>query len=259
MYTHTYMSHQRLRGFAHCPVQERGRQEKRAKEINMQCRYAAMRYTHSNTLAQQLLDRPLYQVCGQLMVEVKIGQGVESKASSQHRATLGDFDMPDANQSAPWKAFKGGYTTYARGRYEDLNKAYICSENIYFETKQGSMVHGAQGPAQITQHTEPRQYVLKFLCNKAANLQDIVQHLCKLPPYRPSTTCKYSKREKGGRVLYLVTFVTCLHALLWRKRERDCFYYIIEQTYDVGLHSRRHPMEFDAGTRPFASFDAPSS
>ena len=42
-------------------------------------------------------------------------------------------------------------------------------------------------------------------------------------------------------------------------RERDCFYYIIEQTYDIGLHSRRHPMEFDAGTRPFASFDAPNS
>jgi len=42
-------------------------------------------------------------------------------------------------------------------------------------------------------------------------------------------------------------------------RERDCFYYIIEQTYDVGLHSRRHPMEFDAGTRHFASFNAPSS
>ena len=40
-------------------------------------------------------------------------------------------------------------------------------------------------------------------------------------------------------------------------RERDCFYYIIVQTYDVGLHSRRHPMEFDAGTRPFAAFDAP--
>ena len=44
-----------------------------------------------------------------------------------------------------------------------------------------------------------------------------------------------------------------------RERERDCFYYIIVQTYDVGLHSRRHPMEFDAGTRPFASLDAPSS
>jgi len=44
-----------------------------------------------------------------------------------------------------------------------------------------------------------------------------------------------------------------------QNRERDCFYYIIEQTYDVGLHSRRHPMEFDAGTRPFASFNAPSS
>jgi hypothetical protein len=42
------------------------------------------------------------------------------------------------------------------------------------------------------------------------------------------------------------------------QRETDC-YYIIEQTYDVGLHSRRHPMDFDAGTRPFASFDAPSS
>ena len=44
-----------------------------------------------------------------------------------------------------------------------------------------------------------------------------------------------------------------------RPKERDCFYYIIEQTYDVGLHSRRHPMEFDACTRPFASFNAPSS
>jgi len=43
------------------------------------------------------------------------------------------------------------------------------------------------------------------------------------------------------------------------ERERDCFYFIIEQTYDVGLHSRRHRTEFDAGTRPFASFNAPSS
>jgi len=34
------------------------------------------------------------------------------------------------------------------------------------------------------------------------------------------------------------------------------FFYIIVQTYDVWLHSRRHPIEFDAGTRPFASFDA---
>jgi len=43
------------------------------------------------------------------------------------------------------------------------------------------------------------------------------------------------------------------------QRERDCFYYIIIQTYDVGLQSRRHHTEFDAGTRPFASSDAPSS
>jgi len=43
------------------------------------------------------------------------------------------------------------------------------------------------------------------------------------------------------------------------EEQRDCFYYIIEQTYDVGLHSRRHHMEFDAGTRPFASINAPSS
>jgi len=44
-----------------------------------------------------------------------------------------------------------------------------------------------------------------------------------------------------------------------RDIKRDCFDYIIVQTYDVGLHVRRHPMEFDAGTWPFASFDAPSS
>ena len=43
-----------------------------------------------------------------------------------------------------------------------------------------------------------------------------------------------------------------------RDRERDCFYYIIVQTYEVGLHSRRHPIEMDAGTRPLASFDARS-
>ena len=35
---------------------------------------------------------------------------------------------------------------------------------------------------------------------------------------------------------------------LFRERERDCFYYIIIQTYEVGLHSRRHPIEIDAGT-----------
>jgi len=49
------------------------------------------------------------------------------------------------------------------------------------------------------------------------------------------------------------------HPISRYQRERNCFYHIIVQTYDVGLHSRRHPMEFDAGTRPFASFDAPSS
>ena len=56
-------------------------------------------------------------------------------------------------------------------------------------------------------------------------------------------------------------FCECQASLGWslKQRERDCFYYIIKQTYDVGLHSRRHPMEFDAGTRPFASFDSPSS
>ena len=61
MYIYTYMSHQRLQGFAHCLVQERRRQEKRAKEINMQRRYVATRYAHSNTLVQQLLDRPQHQ------------------------------------------------------------------------------------------------------------------------------------------------------------------------------------------------------
>jgi hypothetical protein len=44
-----------------------------------------------------------------------------------------------------------------------------------------------------------------------------------------------------------------------RDRERDYFYYIIVQTYEVGLHSRRHPIEMDAGTRPLASFDVPIS
>jgi len=33
------------------------------------------------------------------------------------------------------------------------------------------------------------------------------------------------------------------------EREGDWCHYIIIQTYDVGLHSRRNPMEFDAGTR----------
>ena len=39
------------------------------------------------------------------------------------------------------------------------------------------------------------------------------------------------------------------------ERERDCFDDILVQTYDVGLHSRRQPMDFYAGTRSFASFD----
>ena len=44
-----------------------------------------------------------------------------------------------------------------------------------------------------------------------------------------------------------------------RDTERDCFYYIVVRTCEVGLHSRRHPIEMDAGTRPLASFDAPIS
>ena len=44
-----------------------------------------------------------------------------------------------------------------------------------------------------------------------------------------------------------------------RDTVRDCFYYIVVRTYEVGLHSRRHPIEMDAGTRPLASFDAPIS
>ena len=39
--------------------------------------------------------------------------------------------------------------------------------------------------------------------------------------------------------------------------DEDCVYYIIVQTDDIGLHSRRHPMEFDAGSRQFAACDAP--
>ena len=58
--------------------------------------------------------------------------------------------------------------------------------------------------------------------------------------------------------IYVYIYI-CIERERERERERDCFYYIIVQTYDVGLHSRRHPMEFDAGTRHFASFDAPSS
>jgi len=59
--------------------------------------------------------------------------------------------------------------------------------------------------------------------------------------------CDICRSDRG-----LVVCVTCvqsgLYILYYRRggehlslRERDCFYYIIEQTYDVGLHSRRHP------------------
>ena len=44
-----------------------------------------------------------------------------------------------------------------------------------------------------------------------------------------------------------------------RERETVCITYSFTQTYDVGLHSRRHAIDFDGGTRPFASYDAPSS
>jgi len=41
-------------------------------------------------------------------------------------------------------------------------------------------------------------------------------------------------------------------------RERVSLYHIIVQTYDLGLHCRRQPAEFDAGARLFTLFDAPS-
>ena len=48
-------------------------------------------------------------------------------------------------------------------------------------------------------------------------------------------------------------------SLFEQERDRDCFYFIIIHTYEVGFYSRRHPIEIDAGTRPFASLDAPIS
>jgi len=72
------------------------------------------------------------------------------------------------------------------------------------------------------------------------------------------------KRRRGGggrkqRVrVFQSTFMDQMRDT-HRDIKRDCFDYIIVQTYDVVLHVRRHPMEFDAGTWPFASFDAPSS
>jgi len=46
------------------------------------------------------------------------------------------------------------------------------------------------------------------------------------------------------------------HAMVYTHIKTDCFYYIILQVYEVGLYSRRHPIEIDAGTRIFASPDA---
>jgi len=81
--------------------------------------------------------------------------------------------------------------------------------------------------------------------------------------WRPKLQVIFRQRATNYRAL--LQKITCKDNTSHRSfpqciyRERDCFYYIIEQTYDVGLHSRRHPMEFDAGTRSFASFNAPSS
>ena len=58
--------------------------------------------------------------------------------------------------------------------------------------------------------------------------------------------------------VYVVTLhdIFCVYAM---SVDNSICCYIIVQTDDVGLHSKRHPMEFDAGTRPFALFDATSS
>jgi len=47
------------------------------------------------------------------------------------------------------------------------------------------------------------------------------------------------------RCVFTPTY-TCANTLAagCAERERDCFYYIIIQTYEVGLHSRRHPIVF---------------
>jgi len=41
-----------------------------------------------------------------------------------------------------------------------------------------------------------------------------------------------------------------VYSFIPKKYRERLFYYIIIQTYEVGLHSRRHPIEIDAGTRP---------
>ena len=49
------------------------------------------------------------------------------------------------------------------------------------------------------------------------------------------------------------------YALALHPAERETVYFIIVQTCKVGLHSKKHPIQIDAGTKFFALFDAPIS
>jgi len=84
-------------------------------------------------------------------------------------------------------------------------------------------------------------------------------HRVEIPFYAGRDSCSTFGRPQPKRVWLThskVWVCVCACVCVW---ERACFYYIIIQTYEVGLHSRRRPIEIDAGTRPFASFDAPIS
>ena len=59
---------------------------------------------------------------------------------------------------------------------------------------------------------------------------------------QPFHVCSSTSPTQPGMFAFrLLDHPALLKQKCCRCTERECFYYIIEQTYDVGLHSRRHP------------------
>ena len=197
--------------------------------VEMRLRYVAVMYTRAKELARQELDRVQGRVRALLVAEAALEDAGASAPSSQgasapsaHGAALPTLDYadfePTGAQSQDFEASGQGALDYARGALIDLDKAYVRADDIFFMTQRNTMIRGARGPVQITLHSDGRNFVPLFLCNRAArpmNLEFVVDNLCRMPPHRRAPTCKSSKRD-GGRVLYLATFVTWLHALVWR-------------------------------------------
>jgi len=202
---------------------EKSSQDDKENAVNhsdLQLKIEAMIYARTKRMKQQALESMLDDGGDQSVVN-----GLILQASFAPAAGAGSTLQFSPPQSQVISEPPTSSMEFTRGAYADLNKARIRAVGVGYLTTENTIIRGFDGITQITQESiSSDKYVPTFMSKSRAvpmNLDAVIKDLCKMPPHKLPPTCSFRKRPEGAKVMYLATFVTWLHALLWHTRKRD--------------------------------------